>query len=35
MTLVGAVAGRRVMRSWLERSLANLKEVAERQGAPT
>ncbi len=35
MTMVGAVAGRRVMRSWLERSLANLKQVAERAGAPT
>ena len=34
MTMVGAVAGRRVMRSWLERSLANLKQVAERAGAP-
>ena len=28
--VVSAVAGRRVMRSWLERSLENLKAVAER-----
>jgi carbon monoxide dehydrogenase subunit G len=35
MTVMSAVAGRRVMRSWLERSLANLKLVAERSGAPT
>jgi uncharacterized protein YndB with AHSA1/START domain len=33
MTVVGAVAGRRVMRSWLERSLANLKREAERARA--
>jgi hypothetical protein len=26
----GALAGRRIMSSWLERSLANLKSVAER-----
>jgi uncharacterized protein YndB with AHSA1/START domain len=30
MAMLGAVAGRRVMRSWLERSLENLKSVAER-----
>jgi uncharacterized protein YndB with AHSA1/START domain len=34
MKVVGAVSGRRVMRSWLERSLENLKTVAERQPAP-
>ena len=28
--VVSAVAGRRIMRSWLERSLENLKVVAER-----
>jgi uncharacterized protein YndB with AHSA1/START domain len=32
--VVAAVAGRRVMRSWLERSLENLKHVAERAPAP-
>jgi uncharacterized protein YndB with AHSA1/START domain len=32
--VVTAVAGRRVMRSWLERSLENLKQTAERQPAP-
>ena len=32
--VVTAVAGRRVMRSWLERSLENLKQVAEREPAP-
>ena len=32
--VVAAVAGRRVMRSWLERSLENLKQVAERAPAP-
>jgi uncharacterized protein YndB with AHSA1/START domain len=32
--VVTAVAGRRFMRSWLERSLENLKHVAERQPAP-
>jgi uncharacterized protein YndB with AHSA1/START domain len=31
--MVAAVAGRRLMRSWLERSLENLKHVAERQPA--
>ena len=35
MTVVSAVAGRRVMRSWLERSLANLKDVAERSSSRT
>jgi hypothetical protein len=34
MTLLGAVAGRRVMRSWLTRSLVALKQAAERQPAP-
>lgn len=33
MKVVGAVAGRRIMRSWLEQSLENLKQEAER--APT
>jgi len=32
--VVAAVSGRRVMRSWLERSLENLKHVAERAPAP-
>ena len=32
--VVTAVAGRRFMRSWLERSLENLKHVAERAPAP-
>jgi uncharacterized protein YndB with AHSA1/START domain len=32
--VVTAVTGRRVMRSWLERSLENLKHVAERAPAP-
>jgi uncharacterized protein YndB with AHSA1/START domain len=32
--VVAAVAGRRFMRSWLERSLENLKRVAERAPAP-
>jgi hypothetical protein len=31
--VVSAVAGRRLMRSWLERSLENLKHVAERMPA--
>ena len=30
MKVVGAITGRRFMRSWLERSLENLKHVAER-----
>jgi Polyketide cyclase / dehydrase and lipid transport len=30
MKVVSAVSGRRLMRSWLERSLENLKHVAER-----
>src|SRR5918997_7049095 len=34
-TLLAAVAGRRLMRSWLEQSLARLKEAAERTPAPT
>jgi hypothetical protein len=29
MKAIGAVAGRRIMRSWLESSLANLKRAAE------
>jgi uncharacterized protein YndB with AHSA1/START domain len=29
MKAIGAVAGRRIMRSWLERSLENLKRAAE------
>jgi uncharacterized protein YndB with AHSA1/START domain len=32
--VVSAVIGRRMMRSWLERSLENLKHLAERQPAP-
>jgi uncharacterized protein YndB with AHSA1/START domain len=32
--VVAAVSGRRIMRSWLERSLENLKQVAERAPAP-
>ncbi len=32
--VVTAVTGRRMMRSWLERSLENLKNVAERAPAP-
>jgi uncharacterized protein YndB with AHSA1/START domain len=32
--MVGAVMGRRYMRSWLERSLENLKQAAERAPAP-
>jgi uncharacterized protein YndB with AHSA1/START domain len=31
--VVAAVSGRRIMRSWLERSLENLKHVAERAPA--
>jgi uncharacterized protein YndB with AHSA1/START domain len=34
-TLIAAVAGRRLMRSWLEQSLANLKQAAEQQPAPS
>jgi uncharacterized protein YndB with AHSA1/START domain len=34
MKVASALSGRRVMRSWLERSLANLKQVAERAPAP-
>jgi uncharacterized protein YndB with AHSA1/START domain len=33
MRVIGAVTGRRFMRSWLERSLENLKQVAERAPA--
>lgn len=33
MKVASAVAGRRIMRSWLERSLENLKRVAERMPA--
>jgi hypothetical protein len=32
--VVAAVSGRRIMRSWLERSLENLKHAAERAPAP-
>jgi uncharacterized protein YndB with AHSA1/START domain len=32
-TLIAAVSGRRIMRSWLEQSLANLKLVAEKAPA--
>jgi uncharacterized protein YndB with AHSA1/START domain len=35
MKAIGAVAGRRIMRSWLERSLENLKRVAEAAPAPS
>jgi hypothetical protein len=35
MTVVAAVSGRRIMRSWLEQSLANLKLAAEGAAAPT
>jgi uncharacterized protein YndB with AHSA1/START domain len=31
--MIGAVVGRRYMRSWLERSLENLKQAAERPAA--
>jgi len=33
--VVAAVGGRRIMRAWLEQSLANLKLVAERAPAPS
>jgi hypothetical protein len=33
--VIAAVAGRRIMRSWLERSLENLTRAAERQHAPS
>jgi uncharacterized protein YndB with AHSA1/START domain len=33
MKMIGALIGRRYMRSWLERSLANLKVAAERAPA--
>lgn len=32
-TVIAAVAGRRIMRSWLEQSLANLKQAAEQTAA--
>jgi hypothetical protein len=32
-TVFATIAGRRVMASWLQDSLANLKSVAERSGA--
>jgi uncharacterized protein YndB with AHSA1/START domain len=35
MKAIGAVAGRRIMRSWLERSLENLKRAAEAAPAPS
>ena len=31
--MIGAVVGRRYMRSWLERSLENLKQAAEQTPA--
>jgi uncharacterized protein YndB with AHSA1/START domain len=34
LKVLNAVTGRRFMRSWLERSLENLKQVAEREPAP-
>jgi hypothetical protein len=34
MTLLTAVSGRRFLRSWLERSLVNLKTAAERAPSP-
>lgn len=34
-TVIAAVAGRRIMRSWLEQSLANLRLAAEQQPAPS
>jgi hypothetical protein len=34
MTVVSAVAGRRFLRGWLERSLGNLKTAAERTPSP-
>jgi hypothetical protein len=34
MRVLSAVAGRRLLRSWLERSLANLKRAAERTPSP-
>jgi uncharacterized protein YndB with AHSA1/START domain len=33
MKMIGAAIGRRYMRSWLERSLANLKQAAEQEPA--
>jgi uncharacterized protein YndB with AHSA1/START domain len=35
MKMIGAAIGRRYMRSWLERSLANLKQAAEQAPTPT
>jgi hypothetical protein len=34
-TVLAAVTGRRYLRSWLEQSLANLKQAAEQQPAPS
>ena len=34
MTVLSAVAGRRFLRTWLDRSLANLKKAAERTPSP-
>ena len=34
-TVIAAVTGRRYLRSWLEQSLANLKQAAEQQPAPS
>jgi uncharacterized protein YndB with AHSA1/START domain len=33
--VIAAVTGRRYLRSWLEQSLANLKQAAEQQPAPS
>jgi hypothetical protein len=35
MKMIGAVIGRRYLRSWLERSLENLKRAAEQAPAPS
>jgi hypothetical protein len=34
MRVLSAVAGRRFLRSWLDRSLHNLKTAAERTASP-
>jgi uncharacterized protein YndB with AHSA1/START domain len=34
-TVIAAVAGRRFLRSWLEQSLANLRQAAEQTPAPS
>ena len=34
-TVIAAVAGRRFLRSWLEQSLANLRQAAEQAPAPS